>query len=200
MHTRRAFTLLELMVVLAVASILLSVGVPSFRGVVMDNRMVDSANQFVTAVNMARSSAVRYQRNATICSSTNWDAAVPTCNGTADWSEGWIVWVDKDRDGATAAAEIVAVHEPLHESVAFVASTNNRFSYDSRGFGGSAGDTLSLCDERTGETVRVIRVNAMAGPTSILRPDRDDRQTTQPSDSGRATGCIRATSARDNTY
>ena len=160
------FTLLELMVILAVASILLSVGVPSFRGVVMDNRMVGSANKFVTAVNMARSSAVRYQRSATICSSTNWDQALPTCNGTADWTEGWIVWVDKDRDSATDADEIVVVHEPLHDAIAFVASTNSRFDYDPRGFGSGAGDTLTLCDSRTGETGRVIRVNNV-GRTNV---------------------------------
>ena len=160
------FTLLELMVILAVASILLSVGVPSFRGVVMDNRMVGSANQFVTAVNMARSSAVRFQRNATVCSSTDWDAALPTCNGTSDWSDGWIVWVDKDRDGATDANEIVAVHEPLHDSITFAATASTSFSYDSRGFGITAGDTFSLCDSRSGENGRVVRVNNV-GRTNV---------------------------------
>ena len=160
------FTLLELMVILAVASILLSVGVPSFRGVVMDNRMVGSANQFVTAVNMARNSAVRFQRNATVCSSTDWDQALPTCNGTADWSTGWIVWVDKDRDGATDANEIIAVHEPLHDSITFTATANDSFSYDSRGFGLTAADTVSLCDSRSGENGRVIRVNNV-GRTNV---------------------------------
>ena len=66
MKRKHGFTLLELLVTLAVASILLSVGVPSFRGVIMDNRMVRDSNQFVASVNLARSAAVRFQRNATI--------------------------------------------------------------------------------------------------------------------------------------
>ncbi len=58
LNTSRGFTLLELMVTLAVAAILLSVGVPTFRSVIMDNSLACQVNQFVTSVNMARSAAV----------------------------------------------------------------------------------------------------------------------------------------------
>ena len=67
----------------------------------MDNRLVSQSNQFVTSVKMARSAAVRFQRPATVCSSDNFDAAVPTCSNNDDWSDGWIVWVDKNRDTLT---------------------------------------------------------------------------------------------------
>lgn len=165
---KNGFSLLELMVTLAVASIVLSVGVPSFRAVIMDNRLASQANQFVTSVNMARSAAVRYQRNATVCASANYDAAVPTCAATTDWSNGWIVWVDKDRDAATDANEIISVYGPLHTSSTFTSTGLGAFTYNARGFGVAGGDDLTMCDDRTGETGRMIRVNNV-GRTNVSR-------------------------------
>ncbi|MGB5447443.1 MAG: GspH/FimT family pseudopilin, partial [Woeseiaceae bacterium] len=136
------FTLLELMVTLAVAAIILSVGVPSFRGVIMDNRLVSQSNQFVTSIKMARSAAVRYQRPATVCSSDDFDAAVPTCSGDPDWSDGWIVWVDKNRDSLTNANEIISVFGPINDASTLASATANRFTYDARGFAVTAAGDL----------------------------------------------------------
>jgi type IV fimbrial biogenesis protein FimT len=170
MRRYRGFTLLELMVTVSVASILLSVGVPSFRGAIMDSRFVRDSNQFVGSINLARSAAVRFQRTATICASANFSASVPTCSASTDWSQGWIVWVDKDRDGATDADEILSVQAPINTSNTFTAATATLFSYDARGFGLSPADNLALCDSRSGETGRSIRVNNV-GRTNVSRQD-----------------------------
>jgi len=156
------------MFTLAIGAIILSVGVPSFRGVIMDNRLVTEANHFVTSVNLARSAAVRYQRNATVCPSANYDDPAPDCTATTDWSNGWIVWVDKNRDLATDAGEIVSVFAPLKDSQSFSSTGTAGFTYDSRGFSLAGCDDLTLCDTRTGETGRFIRVNAV-GRTNISR-------------------------------
>lgn len=156
------------MVTMAIAAIVLSVGVPSFRSVIMDNRLVTQANLFVTSINLARSAAVRYQRNATVCASANFDAAVPSCAVSTDWSNGWIVWVDKDRDTVTDAGEVLAVFEPMTESLSFSSSGTAGFTYNARGFSVVGGDALLLCDSRAAETGRIIRVNAV-GRTNISR-------------------------------
>jgi len=82
MKRENGFSLIELMVTMSMAAIVLSIGVPSFRSVIMDNRLVTQANEFVTSVNLARSAAVRYQRNAMVCTSANYDAAVPSCTAS----------------------------------------------------------------------------------------------------------------------
>ena len=166
MKASSGFTLLELMVTLAVVAITLSLGIPSFRSVVLDSRMVSDANQFVSAISLARSSAVRFQRDAIICTSTDYSAATPSCSGGTDWTAGWIVWVDKDRDGIVDSAEVIAVQAPLNDQTLFTATAAGRFAYDSRGFGLGAGDTLTLCDNRTGETGRAVNVNAV-GRTNV---------------------------------
>ncbi len=156
------------MVTVTIAGVLLSVGVPSFRNIILDNRLVNHANQFVTSVNLARSAAVRYQRNATICTSANYDASLPTCSSGNDWSRGWIVWVDKDRDSATDVNEILAVHEPLSGSASLTSGTVSRFTYDARGFAVTSADNLTLCDDRSSETGRVVKVNSV-GRTNVSR-------------------------------
>ena len=161
MKREKGFTLLELMVTLAIASILLSVGVPGFRSVIMDSRLVRDSNHFVASINLARSSAVRFQRSATVCTSANFNAVLPSCSGSSDWSQGWIVWVDKDRDGAIDANEILSVQEPMDSVTTFSATNAALFSYDARGFGSSPADELMMCDDRSGETGRRIRVNAV---------------------------------------
>lgn len=158
MNKTKGFTLLELLITLAIVAIVVSVGVPSFRGIIMDNRLVTQTNQFVRSINLTRSAAVRYQRNAILCVSANYNAAVPSCSAGTDWSNGWIVWVDKNRDSVTDANEVVSVFAPLADSTTFTSLVVSRFSYSARGFL-IAGDDLSVCDSRSGETGRLIRVN-----------------------------------------
>ena len=165
-NTQNGFTLIELIVTMAIAAIVLSVGVPTFRGAIANNSMVSDANRFVASVNVARSSAVKYQRNATICASANWNATTPSCTSTTDWSNGWIVFVDKDRDGAVDADEVVVVNEPLHDRASFDAGSQSSFTYDARGFVDN-GDNIDLCDNRTGEVGREIRING-AGRVRVV--------------------------------
>ncbi|MGB5511341.1 MAG: GspH/FimT family pseudopilin [Woeseiaceae bacterium] len=162
---QRGFTLIELMVTIGILAIVLSIGVPSYRGVVMDNRMASQANLFATSIKLARSNAVKFQRNAIVCSSTNFDATVPTCAASNDWSTGWIVWVDKDRDAATDANEIISVSGPVHQASELKGSVA-QFTYDGRGFATTAAGNLTLCDNRSGETGRIIKVNA-TGRTNV---------------------------------
>ncbi len=94
-RTGKGFTLIELMVTLAVAAILLTVGVPSFRATVENNRLTTAANELVSALNLARSEAIKRGVRVTVCKSA--DGA--TCTTSGDWEQGWIVFVDLNGDG-----------------------------------------------------------------------------------------------------
>jgi len=100
MNRKRGFTLIELMVTLAVAAILLTVGVPAFQEMLRNNRAATHANEFLTALNFTRSEAIKRGRNISLCPSSN-----QTACGGANWAVGWIAFVDADNDGVVDAGE-----------------------------------------------------------------------------------------------
>jgi type IV fimbrial biogenesis protein FimT len=90
------FTLIELMFTIAVAAVLLAVGVPNFRDFVRNSRMAGAANDIITDFNLARSEAIKRGVPVTLCKSQ--DGA--TCDADAvDPFNRWIVFVD-DADPA----------------------------------------------------------------------------------------------------
>lgn len=94
----RGFTLIELMITLLLAAIILTLGVPNFRNIILNNRAATQSNELVTAMNLARSEAVKRGARVSLCPST--DQA--TCTGGTDWANGWIVFLD------TAASDLAA--------------------------------------------------------------------------------------------
>ncbi|MES2369190.1 MAG: GspH/FimT family pseudopilin [Pseudomonadota bacterium] len=90
--TTRGFTLIELLVTLAVAAILLTVAVPNYRMFVMNSRMTTQANDLITALNMARSEAVKRGASVTVCASSN--STLTTANCMGGWAQGWLVFTD----------------------------------------------------------------------------------------------------------
>jgi type IV fimbrial biogenesis protein FimT len=94
MQKESGFTLIELIVTLAVAGILTAVAVPSFKTTIMNNRLVTQSNDLLAAMLYARTQAISsgstQGQNVTVCASSNTTSATPTCNST-NWANGWIV-------------------------------------------------------------------------------------------------------------
>lgn len=96
MRHSKGFTLIELMLTLAVAAILLAVAVPSYRSFVQGNRTAAQANAVLRALAYTRSEAVKRAETITICQSSKQSS----CGGDKDaWQSGWIVFSDIDQDG-----------------------------------------------------------------------------------------------------
>jgi prepilin-type N-terminal cleavage/methylation domain-containing protein len=107
----RGFTLMELMLVVALAAVILGIGVPSFKEFSRNNRMVTIANDFLGGVQSARTEAIKRQLavgGVAVCSSTNPEEAMPTCLGAADKKfDGWIAFVDANNNCDRDAGETV---------------------------------------------------------------------------------------------
>jgi type IV fimbrial biogenesis protein FimT len=88
----RGFTLTELMVTVAVASILIALAVPNFRRLTISNSLTTAANDVVAALNLAKMEAIKRNGSTQFCSNV---AATNTSDslGTACNAEGTAVYV-----------------------------------------------------------------------------------------------------------
>jgi len=94
------FTLVELLVVLAIAAILLAVGVPSFSYVVDRNRVAGEVNEMLADLALTRSEALARRGRVIMCRTTNPADPNAICSSsTTDWNAGWIVFVDNTTTG-----------------------------------------------------------------------------------------------------
>lgn len=137
----RGFTLVELMVVIAVLAIALGVGVPAFNGIIQRNRLAASANEVVAAMQTARMEAVRRNRRAVLCPST--DGA--SCSGS-NWGR-LVVFIDEDLSGnVNGDEEVVRAADIVRPGSGVTASGANNliwFGSDGRVSVG-AGDTARI--------------------------------------------------------
>ncbi|WP_411834299.1 GspH/FimT family pseudopilin [Pseudoxanthomonas mexicana] len=121
------FTLIELMVVVAVVAVLAAVAFPNLNGVIRANRVATASNEMIASLALARSEAVRGTRGAGVCSSANGT----TCGG--NWNDGWIVWQDTNGNGAFSAGVDQIVRYTQGRSTLTLATEPGEIFFDPRG-------------------------------------------------------------------
>ena len=112
----RGFTLVELLVALAIAAVLVTLAAPSFVGMIRSNYMTSTINSFLADLRFARSEAIRSGGGVVMCRSANPDAATPSCGSgsTTGWESGWIIFHDLNSDLDYASTEpLLRVQGPL---------------------------------------------------------------------------------------
>jgi len=83
------FTFIELLIVIVIIGITLAIAAPSFQSLIASNRLTTSANSLVSALQLAKSEAIKRNRQVIVSN-----------NGT--WASGWIVFSDNNGDYAQA--------------------------------------------------------------------------------------------------
>ena len=169
----RGFTLIELMVTVALLAILLAVAAPSFVSFRRNSELVAVANGFVGAVNAARSEAMK----------RNMFAMVTPVGNDADWLKGWVVFVDANDNSEYDSGDIVILRqEAVPDFISIsgngsTAATKAYVRYDGSGFSrplnsDPANTTLSISRSDAASDYSQIRriVVALTGRIRVCTP------------------------------
>ena len=163
------FTLLELIVTLALAAIIITVAVPAFQETMRRNRRATQANDLVSALSLARSEAIKRGEMVTICRSSD----QTDCTAGANWEDGWLVFVDSNTAAGDAIGTLDDSEEPALRVYAGLSGDNtlrvngnfqNYLSYLpnglSRGSTALPTGTFRLCDDQGAADARYIEINS----------------------------------------
>lgn len=145
MYKQRGFTLVELLVTLAIVAIVATFAVPSFSTLSANNRITATSNTLVGVFNLARAEAVKRSRIIRVSPRL----------GT-NWSSGAVVWEDVNGDGALQDSEIIRSETFAGGDLSVAANAAVRFT------GGGLSSTtpqVDICDGRTGETGRRLTIS-----------------------------------------
>lgn len=136
------FSLIELLVTIAVSSIVLTVAVPSFKEIIDNNRIITTTNILVASLGFARSEAVK----------SGISVSVSRLGATSqDWKDGWQVFQDVNGDGTLNGGTdtLLKTYDaiPAGFTLKTGASFADSMTYEASGLlKGAAGDTFKLCD------------------------------------------------------
>ncbi len=156
-RTTRGFTILELMLTVAVAAVLAAVAIPNMRDFIRNNRLTAVANDLLRSTQLARSEAIKRQSNVVVCASSNPTDATPTCSYGSFAS--WIVFQDTNSNWAhDATEEVIERVEPIDTTVTVKNDNHGILSYAPSGFANPAGtrtpsSRVVICDARGNQAV-----------------------------------------------
>lgn len=155
MKKENGFTLIELMVVVAIVGLLMGVGMPALQDFIKNDRLSSQINTLVGHLAYARSEAVTRGLPVGLCVSKD----MTSCTA-GSWGDGWILLVDDDGTAGPGAGDtILRVKQALSGNNTLTSTLGTSFVYDSRGFSAAGTGTFSLCDDRGVSRMKSISIS-----------------------------------------
>jgi len=159
--------LLEIVLTLAVISVLGSLAAPSFAELTSDTRLSGTTNRFTSAMRFARSEATKRASPITVC------ARLTDTSCGSNWANGWITYVDLEGTGTLltldATDEILRV-TPAVSASSITASAiirpatvavQNAIQFTVRGRSNWDLGTIVICDNRGATEARAMAINGI---------------------------------------
>ena len=164
----RGFTLIELMVTVAIVAILAGFAVPSFRTMIAQNRMATQTNEFVAMINLAKNEAIRRSAPVRVTSKAGTNPEVFSSSGfklAASASTGTILRETGAFSGTTKLSRVTSASGYPDDTAS---SDRSYLEFNSRGGNTATAATLfKVCDPNiTSIGGRLITVN-LVGRISI---------------------------------
>ena len=169
------FTLIELVVTMAVAAILVAVAVPELRTFIQNNRLITQTNNLIGDLRFAQGRSLGHnsengqQVNIGLCASTNGTA----CTG-GTWRDGYLIFVDQNNNSAWDAGEtVLRFREALVANNTVTAATILDPLIYIKGVAinpGALPRSITYCDNRGPTKGKQINLNNQGMPTTSSVP------------------------------
>ena len=153
--TQRGISLIELLFALGLIGVALAVALPWLGDFSAGTQLRSSTHQWMATLASARSSAVSSAQVVVVC-----PALQDRCLRTHWWHQGWIVFLDGNRDGERDAAEPVLLRDTGQADVQIAGSSGRqriRYLPDASSEGSNI--TLTFCNRRGVASARSVVVN-----------------------------------------
>lgn len=151
------FTLIELMITIAVMAVLLGFAVPSLSNLVYQSQLAGAVNELNVQVSTARTEAATRGRNTYICGTSDGIE----CDG--EWANGLMTWVDLNGDETPQDNEIRRFY-PIDTRALTLNSNVDALQFNPRGQRVSANPNFTIVHEKCSETNNLSRA-ASVGAT-----------------------------------
>jgi type IV fimbrial biogenesis protein FimT len=155
------FTLLELLMTIAIAAVVMALAMPSYRYVTNSNRIAGEINGLLGDLQFARAEAIKEGRTVSACVSTTGTS----CSGAASWENGWIVFSDPANVGVVDPNELPVLRQQSAFSGTDTFDASNGvavITFNREGYAvGIPNGTLITLHDSTGNTAwtRCLSVN-----------------------------------------
>lgn len=146
------YTLLEIMIAMAIAAILLAVGVPNLTSFIKNNRILAETNGLMTVIKTARSEAMTQRTTVTVCRSSD----NVNCDGAGD---NYIAFTDASTADVVDGTDLIIQRTTIDSAnltLSFDGGASIRFDRRGRAIGSSG--TITVCDDRGDTHARGITI------------------------------------------
>lgn len=181
MKTNHAFTLLELLTVLAIASLVLLLGIPAFSNLMAKNIVQKEALALHKALSLARSSAVLNLSQVTVCPLLKEEC-------TSDWDKEISLFYDKNKNRQLDSNEQIFYQLPPSNNESLNRTFNRSVPvvFSATGYAYQSAGSFQIC--LTGEAT-FGRTIILSPPGRIRRGKDKNRDGIDENSSGKNIQC-----------
>lgn len=149
----RGFTLLDLLIVLAILGVLFGLAIPSFKNAVAGVHASSARSAISTTLFDGLRHATVLGQQVVVC-----PAVESQCIGGTDWSRGWIIFIDSDGDRLRGPGEQILRREAELPTGVHLNGTvgRQRVVYQPNGSNAGSNITFTLCDRRGPESALAL--------------------------------------------
>ncbi|MFK8011818.1 MAG: GspH/FimT family pseudopilin [Marinicellaceae bacterium] len=157
MNTTKGYSLIELVITLAIASILISYALPSLHDFRSNKILKNERDRLMVSFAFARTQAVTQENQVVVCPSNSG----MSCDAQSNWHKGWIIFEDTNRNRQFDNNEnLLQFENQMDESVEALSSLyRSKIRFNNMGFSPGTNVSINFCDKRGMDFAQSLIIN-----------------------------------------